>query len=360
VLLLQSQLFAFQELCASSLTPFISATGAETVPHQFFIFKRRAKDKMATNTLVDGRLPSIAVPKHYDLCYKKIDLEKHMFDGTVSIQLEVPEGAATWPRFSLVLHALDLNIVSAKLQSLTDDKTWEAEEVRYVKRDQTCELVFGPESQWVEGQSYMLTIDFIGVLNDLMRGLYRSTYVGLDGATHTMATTQFEATDARRAFPCLDEPALKATFTLTVTIPSSLECISNTPPASVHTTFDKGTSTKTITFQTTPRMSTYLLALVVGQFDGISKTSGHIQTTVYTVPGKAHQGEFCLDTAVKCLDLFQEMFGVPYPLGKSDLLAIPDFAAGAMEVRVMCCYCCCCFCIGSSSLLPLLLYAVHL
>lgn len=284
---------------------------------------------MASHTLVDGRLPSIAVPTHYDLCYKKIDLERHTFDGTVSIQLVVPEDATTWPRFSLVLHALDLNVLAAKLRS--DDKTWEAEEVRYVKRDQTCELVFGPESLWIKGQSYVLTIDFIGILNDLMRGLYRSTYVGLDGKTHIMATTQFEATDARRAFPCLDEPALKATFALTVTIPSSLDCISNTPPASVHTTYEGGTSTKTITFQTTPKMSTYLLALVVAQFDGISRTSGNIQTTVYTVPGKAHQGEFCLDTAVQCLDLFQKLFGVPYPLLKSDLLAIPDFAAGAME-----------------------------
>jgi aminopeptidase N len=88
---------------------------------------------------------------------------------------------------------------------------------------------------------------------------------------------------------------------------------------------------KTITYQTTPKMSTYLLALVVGEFDGISKTSSNIQTTVYTVPGKAHQGQFCLDVAVHCLDLFQEIFGVPYPLPKSDLLAIPDFAAGAME-----------------------------
>ena len=289
-------------------------------------------EMMAGSTLVDGRLPSLAVPTHYDICYKKIDLEQHTFDGTVSIQLVVPEGAATWPRFSIVMHALDLNIVAAKLHSVADENMWEAEEVRYIKRDQTCEIVFGPESQWMEGNSYLLTVDFIGILNDLMRGLYRSTYVGLDGATHTMATTQFEATDARRAFPCLDEPALKATFALTVTIPSSLDCISNTPPASVHTSYEGGKSTKTITFQRTPKMSTYLVALVVAQFDCISKTSGNIQTTVYTVPGKAHQGQFCLDTAVQCLDLFQKLFGVPYPLLKSDLLAIPDFAAGAMEV----------------------------
>jgi aminopeptidase N len=303
---------------------------------------------MADGQLVDGRLPCIATPTHYDLYYKTVDLERHTFDGTVCIELTVPKEAVSWPRFSLVLHALDLNIVGAKLQQAsckrqaverqaaenklnTDGKMWDAEEVRYHKRNQTCEIVFGPQSEWVEGASYVVTIDFIGILNDLMRGLYRSTYVGLDGATHTMATTQFEATDARRAFPCLDEPALKATFQLSVSIPSSLHCISNTAPASVHTIFEKGTSTKTITFQTTPKMSTYLLALVVGEFDCISKTSGTIATTVYTVPGKAHQGQFCLDVAVQCLDLYQSLFGVAYPLLKSDLLAIPDFAAGAME-----------------------------
>jgi puromycin-sensitive aminopeptidase len=116
-----------------------------------------------------------------------------------------------------------------------------------------------------------------------MHGLYRSSFVGLDGQSHTMATTQFEATDARRAFPCFDEPALKATFCLKLCIPGHLQCISNTPPSSIHTTYVGTTPTKTITFQTTPKMSTYLVALVVGQFDSISKTSNQIQTTVYTV-----------------------------------------------------------------------------
>ena len=100
---------------------------------------------MATETLIDGRLPSIAVPSHYDLFYKQIDLKRHTFDGTVSIRLTVPDGATEWPRFSIVLHALDLNIVAAKLQCISIDQSWEAEEVRYVKRDQTCEIVFGSE-----------------------------------------------------------------------------------------------------------------------------------------------------------------------------------------------------------------------
>jgi puromycin-sensitive aminopeptidase len=147
-----------------------------------------------------------------------------------------------------------------------------------------------------------------------------------------MATTQFEATDARRAFPCADEPALKATFQLTVTIPADMQCISNTPfSASYTTAIAPGKAVKTITFQKTPKMSTYLLALVVGEFDGISSTSNQIVTTVYTVPGKADQAEFCLATASRALELYQKLFHVPYPLTKSDLLAIPDFAAGASK-----------------------------
>jgi puromycin-sensitive aminopeptidase len=219
---------------------------------------------------------------------------------------------------------------------------WAAIEFRYNISQQTVEIFFDDFPGWKKDGSYKINILFSGILNDQMRGLYRSTYLGLDGQSHTMATTQFEATDARRAFPCFDEPSHKATFQLVVTIPAHMQCISNTPPESIHTSVapahnskdkDNNMLLKTITYQKTPKMSTYLLALVVGEFDAVSTTSPttSIQTTVYTIPGKAHQGTFCLDTATKCLDLYQDLFHIPYPLIKSDLLAIPDFAAGAME-----------------------------
>jgi aminopeptidase N len=280
----------------------------------------------------DARLPSIATPHHYDLFYSKIDMQRFTFDGTVSIELIATDESMKHPH-SIVLNALDLHFVSATLREKNGSMTAKAEQFRYHLPKQTCEIVFedSTPSVWKAGTIYILEIIFHGILNDQMHGLYRSSFVGLDGQTHTMATTQFEATDARRAFPCFDEPALKATFCLKLCIAGHLQCISNTPPSSIHTTYVGTIPTKTITFQTTPKMSTYLVALVVGQFDSISKTSNQIQTTVYTVPGKAEQGMFCLDTAVKCLDLYQKLFEVPYPLVKSDLLAIPDFAAGAME-----------------------------
>ena len=288
----------------------------------------------------DARLPSIAVPHHYDLFYRRIDLVAHKFFGEVSIEMTVPEGGGMSDKYpnSIVLHTLEIYIQDAKLREKDSDKVWTPKEFRQRFKDQTCEVVFdtstktseaGDSKIWKEGTTYYLDIKFHGVLNDLMAGLYRSTYKGLDGKIHTMATTQFEPTDARRAFPCFDEPALRASFCLKVSIPSHLQCISNTPPASIHTSYDgNNDAVKVITFQKTPKMPTYLVALVVGQFDQISQTSNKVQTTVYTVPGKADQAEFCLDVAVKCLDLYQDLFKIPYPLVKSDLLAIPDFAAG--------------------------------
>jgi aminopeptidase N len=285
---------------------------------------------MVASTNDDARLPVTLIPNHYDLTYERIDLVNHKFEGRVSI-----EGVAAKSVSSITLHALDLQVFSATLKPQGDDaKLFTAEEFRYHMKNQTLEMIWSEKEVLTEGSSFVLTLDFKGTLNDQMRGLYRSTFVGMDGKQHTMATTQFEPTDARRAFPCFDEPALKASFCLTVNIPAELACISNTPIASMHTStsFQATVPTKTITFQKTPKMSSYLLALVVGpEMDGISSTSRQIVTTVYTVPGKALQGVFCLDVASRCLDLYQDLFRIPYPLVKSDLLAIPDFAAGAME-----------------------------
>lgn len=281
-----------------------------------------------------ARLPPILRPINYDLVYHRIDLVHHRFEGSVALQCTALQSLK---RTAIKLHAVQLNFVKAALQPLDDESNtavdvFQAEEFRYRLRDQTCEIAFEQDNVLKENQNYILTVDFCGVLNDQMRGLYRSTYHALDGSVRTMATTQFEPTDARRAFPCLDEPALKATFCLTVhNIPAHLQCISNTPMAATHSHFENGKTLKTVVFERTPKMSTYLLALVVGEFDGISCTSRQIVTTVYTVPGKAAQGQFCLDVAGRCLDYYQDIFQIPYPLAKSDLLAIPDFAAGAME-----------------------------
>ncbi|KAM3257102.1 hypothetical protein ACQJBY_049440 [Aegilops geniculata] len=170
-------------------------------------------------------------------------------------------------------------------------------------------------------------MDFTGILNDQMRGFYRSKYQ-YKGKERNMAVTQFESVDARRCFPCWDEPAFKAKFKLTLEVPSELVALSNMPVANA--TF--AGPIKTVRYQESPPMSTYLVAIVVGLFEYVEgMTTKGTRVRVYTQIGKSNQGKFALDVGVKSLNLYKDYFATPYPLPKLDMVAIPDFAAGAME-----------------------------
>jgi len=187
-------------------------------------------------------------------------------------------------------------------------------------------LVIGFDRDLPLGEG-VLTMDFTGTLNDQMRGFYRSKYL-YNGESRNMAVTQFEAADARRCFPCWDDPAFKAKFKLTLEVPSDLVALSNMPVAKETVSG----SIKTVYYEESPLMSTYLVAIVVGIFDYIeSSTSEGTKVRVYTQVGKTNQGKFALDVAVKSLDLYKDYFATPYPLPKLDMIAIPDFSAGAME-----------------------------
>ena len=145
-----------------------------------------------------------------------------------------------------------------------------------------------------------------------------------------MASTQFESLDARRAFPCWDEPARKAIFGVTLTVPKHMDAFSNMPELSNKTL--AGGTKKEIAFLDSPIMSTYLLAFVIGEFDYVQAQTGHgVLIRVYTPPGKSDSGAFALDCATKSLDAYNDFFGIPYPLPKLDMVAIPEFAAGAMK-----------------------------
>ena len=163
-----------------------------------------------------------------------------------------------------------------------------------------------------------------------MAGFYRSSYEDEkgSGSKKWMAVTQFEATDARRAFPCWDEPAVKSTFSISITAPKHLTVLSNMDALETKEQDDLVEHK----FRTTPLISTYLIAWALGEFESIEKVNQNgVKVRVYTTEGLSSKGKFALDVAARTLDFFTEYFGIAYPLPKMDLLAVHDFGAGAME-----------------------------
>jgi puromycin-sensitive aminopeptidase len=175
-----------------------------------------------------------------------------------------------------------------------------------------------------------LQITYSGILNDKLHGFYRSTYKDLDGREKTLASTQFESTDARRAFPCWDEPASKAVFQVTLVVDQSLTAISNARV--LRETPLSGTGKKEVVFADTIKMSTYLVAFIVGEFEGADPVMvGNAPLRVWAVPGKGHLGKLAQEIGAFSLAFFSRYYDIAYPGDKLDLIAIPDFASGAME-----------------------------
>ena len=168
-----------------------------------------------------------------------------------------------------------------------------------------------------------------GVLDDSMAGFYRSKYKASTGEYKYMGITQFEPADARKAFPCWDEPLRKAVFSITFVVDESLDVLSNMPPEKETRTEDHK---KVIVFKDTPKMSTYLVAFAVGEFESVkAKTKHGVTVRILSPPGNKDKLKYALDIGTYTLDFFTDYFGIPYPLPKSDMLAVNDFAAGAME-----------------------------
>ena len=172
-----------------------------------------------------------------------------------------------------------------------------------------------------------ICIEFTGILNDRLLGFYRSKYKDTSGRTKHLATTQFEAADARRAFPCWDEPAIKATFDVSLLVEKHMTAISNMPEKA-----KKSVNSKILVeFERTPIMSTYLLYLGVGEFEFLHDNLRNIKIRVVTTKGNKKKAKLSLDLTKKFLSEYEKYFGIKYPLPKLDMIAIPDFAAGAME-----------------------------
>ncbi len=264
-------------------------------------------------------LPTNVRPKRYTLTLEP-DFDSFAFKGEESVEIDILE-----PTSSITLNSIELTIESCRLV-LPDGAALTPTETNFDTDAETAAFVF--DSEVPQGEA-RLELEFTGELNDKLRGFYRSRYTDENGDERYLATTQFEATDARRAFPCWDEPALKAIFQVDLVVPSNMVAVSNITAASETAAPD---GKKRVSFGETPRMSTYLLAFVVGQLRAIEgKTPEGTVIRIWATSRKEEQGRFALDVSIKLLAFFNDYFGVPYPLEKLDHLAIPDFAAGAME-----------------------------
>src|ERR687897_386000 len=265
------------------------------------------------------RLPRTVVPSRYDLTLEP-DLEASTFTGTVEVALEVVE-----PVTEIVLNANELRLDDATLTAADGRRV----EVSKILTDDEAERATVDLAEVAEPGSWTLGIAFAGELNPRLTGFYRSTYADDGGDTQVIGTTHFEATDARRAFPCWDEPDLKAVFAITIVVKDGLLAVSNGPEIG-RERLDDGRVR--IRFADTMPMSTYLAAWVVGPLEATDPTDADgVPIRVVHVPGKGNLTAFAIETSVHSLNWFSEYYGIPYPEQKLDNVAIPDFAQGAME-----------------------------
>ena len=236
--------------------------------------------------------------KSYNI-FLDVDLKNLAFDGKVGITLDTEK--------DVTLNSVDLKILDVKAGGKS---------VKYEQKGQDLLVKTGPFKGIVE-------VTYRGpIASDKLVGLYKAPY------DHDyVASTQFEAASARRMVPCIDHPAYKAEFKLTVKTDAGLSTISNMPAKSIRT---EG-SNKIVEFETTPRMSTYLLYLGVGKFEEIREKSGSVEYIVAATHGKAGSGKFALQTAKETTRFYDSYYGIPYALPKMHLIAVPEFAHGAME-----------------------------
>lgn len=253
------------------------------------------------------------VPINYKLTFEP-DLKKFTFHGTESVYVNCKK-----PTKIITMHCAELKILSCQVKS---GKKFIKSIPKTVEKKEELQIVL---SEKIKGNT-IIDLEFQGTLNDRLLGFYRSQYIQ-NGKTKYLATTQFEAADARRAFPCWDEPEAKATFEISIIADNKFTAISNMPIK-----LKKKIGGKTIyNFVKTPIVSTYLIYLGVGEFEYLTGKIGKTQISVITTKGNKSKGKFSLDLGKKLLTSYEKYFGIKYPLPKLDLIAVPDFAAGAME-----------------------------
>ena len=258
------------------------------------------------------RLPATATPEHYDLAFV-VDISGRRFEGTETIRIRIDE-----PTDRIVLNATEIDFREIAIGA-------DAVKQRVsVSLDHTAETATLTVANVLPAGPAEIHIRYSGVLNDKLRGFYITK-----GEKRNYAVTQFEATDARRAFPSFDEPAYKATFAVTLTIDRGDVAISN--GRVISDTPGPGSGQHTVKFATSPKMSSYLVAMAVGDFECLGGAADLTPIRVCTQPGKKELGRIAFDSAQQILAFYNAYFAITYPFGKLDMLAVPDFAAGAME-----------------------------
>jgi aminopeptidase N len=260
-----------------------------------------------------GKLPKTVIPVHYAIELTP-DLESLALPGVEIIDIEVRE-----PTTRLVLNAVDTNFGGAGI----DDGAQSAE----IALDATAQTVTLSFAQPIAAGAHRLRIAFTARITRFGTGLFSVDYP-TDKGTKRLLSSKLEPADARRIFPCWDEPAFKASFELTVTVPSTFLAVGNMPIVREE---PAGPNLKKVAFAPTPKMSSYLFVLTVGELERLTADADGVTVGVVTTAGKSAQGRFALDSAVKLLAYYNDYFGVKYPLPKLDLLAVPGGFGGAME-----------------------------
>ena len=280
-------------------------------------------------------LPDIIKPQNYAISIYDLELGgAFSYQGTVSILSKIVKASK-----EIVLNSHQLKIHSAEvtLEHTKTQQSFKSTGISYDIPRQRATISFGDDLP--PSDKATLIIKFQGTINNDMAGFYRSKYkptvtpsasVPKEGDYHVMFSTQFESCDARRAFPCFDEPNLKASFDFEIELPEDQVALSNMPEKSVKKAKD---GFKVVSFEKTPVMSTYLLAWAVGDFEYIEdftkrKYNGKaLPVRVYTTRGLKEQARYALDHAPQVIDYFSEIFDIDYPLPKSDLLAVHEFVS---------------------------------
>ena len=273
----------------------------------------------ASTRMVTTQLPTEVRPIHYDISAWP-DAANLRFTGKVAIDVQVVR-----PTDSITLNAADLDIKSAQLSGPGGTRR-AASRISADPEKQTATFAFGER---IAPGRYRLDVDYSGKIYQQASGLFALEYDSPQGKKRALFT-QFEAPDARRFFPGWDEPNFRTPYDLTVTIPAGEDAVSNMPQAGVQTNPD---GSRTIRFQTTPSMSSYLLFLAVGEFDRITKTVAGTEIGVVTKRGDGEKGRWALEGSAQVVPFFNEYFGTPYPLPKLDNVAGPGSSQffGAME-----------------------------